>query len=300
LIEGDFKIDISALKSLTTSGCFDNLPLYDNEIELPTREIILGKIFYNNTDQVSKVSTTNIPEIFDNDLIDKTKFFKEKIVYDLHKELLKKKNQLDVIINNNIIVKLKNNYTDSIYTEKNGKILINTNKYKKEYEKHLMTLKEDFKINSNTYALAINKLRVVNKYLEYKGNRDTADLEFESTSFYFSPSWLNTAVEKYGVDEFSSIPNLDMEIVGWYSKKQLYTIVGVLTGKIKKHKEIILLTNSGIVIAKLGDVLYNTVASELSRGDKIALDGFVGDGFFRAEYYENGKSNKLKALKVIN
>ena len=300
LQEGDFKVDKSAMISLVNSGCFDNLPMKNGYDEIPTRDLILGKVFFNNTDQIKKVSTTNIPEVFDNDLIDKTKFYKEKIVYDLHKELLKKKNILDVIADDNLVIKLKNNYTEESYEEKDGKIIIITNKYKKEYEKHLTLLKDDLKANTDTYAKAINKIRVINKYMEYKGNRDTADLEFESTSFYFGSSWLRTAVDKYGVDEFKELPNIDLELVGWYKKKDLYTIVGVLTGKIKKHKEIILLTNSGIVIAKLGDILYNTIASELSRGDKIALTGFVGDGYFRAEYYENGKSNKLKALNVIN
>lgn len=299
LKEGDSKFDKSALISLVNGGCFDNLPLNESDNELPTRDFLLGKIFYNSTDLINKVSTSNILEIFDNDLVDKTKFSKEKMIYDLHKILLSKKHKLNIINDDTVATRFKNNYTSNTYEVKDDELIILQNKYKTEYEKHLALLKEDLKNNSSKYAIEINKIRVINAYMEYKQNRDVADLEFESTSFYFQPSWLNTSVEKYDVDEFNNIPNLDMEEVGYYKKKQLYTIVGVLTGKIKKHKEITLLTNSGIVIAKLGDILYNTVASELSRGDKIALNGYVGDGFFRAEYYENGKSNKLKALKVI-
>jgi DNA polymerase-3 subunit alpha len=296
--DGDLRIDKSALISLVNSGCFDSLPINNGDSELPTRDFLLGKIFYNSIDLISKVSTTNIPELFDNDLIDKTQFVKEKEMYDLHKLILSKKNKLHLIDDDNIIVKLKNNYSIDSYSI-NDDYLVTTSKYKTEYEKKLLKIKENMKSNASDYSSAINKLRVINAYMTYKGNQDTADLEFESTSFYFQPSWLSTSVEKYDVDEFNNIPNLDMEEVGYYKKKQLYTIVGVLTGKLKKHKEITLLTNSGIVIAKLGDILYNTVASELSRGDKIALNGYVGDGFFRAEYYENGKSNKLQALKVI-
>ena len=44
--------------------------------------------------------------------------------------------------------------------------------------------------------IMINKIRVINAYMNYKQNRDVADLEFESTSFYFQDSWLKTAVEK--------------------------------------------------------------------------------------------------------
>ena len=296
--EEDGKFDKSALISLVNGGCFDNLPMNDNETDIPTRDFLLGKIFYNNTAMITKVSTSNIEEIFDNNLIDISNFLKEKEIYDLHKVLLSKKNKLNLINDDGIIVKLKNNYTEEAFEQGESEIII-TKKYKKQYEKHLEKLKDDFKINSAKYANQINKLRVVNEYINYKGNKDVADLEFESTSFYFQPSWLQQSIEKYGVDEFNDIPNVNMEEVGWYKKKQLYTIVGTLTGKNKKHKEITLLTNSDIVIAKLGDILYNTIASDLSRGDKIALSGFVGDGFFRCEYYDNGKSNKLKALSVL-
>lgn len=297
--ENDIKFDKSALISLINSGCFDNLPMNDNEKEKTNRNFLLGKIFYSNTDLINKVTTTNIPELFENNLIDKNEFIKEKIIYDLHKILLSKKYKLNLINDDNIVIKFKNNYTESTYEITENELLINKNKYTKEYNKHLEKLKKNLKDNSKQYSLQINKLRVVNAYMNYKQNRDISDLEFESTSFYFSPSWLTNASIKYNVDEFKDIPSLDMNEVGYYTKKQLYTIVGTLTGKVKKHKEIILLTNSGIVIAKLGDILYNTVASDLSRGNKIILSGYVGNGFFRAEYYENGKSNKLKALKTI-
>jgi len=298
ITEGSIKFDKSALISLVNGGCFDNLPMNDGEIKIPSRDFLLGKIFYNNIAMITKVSTSNIAEIFDNNLLDITQFSKQKEMYDLHKILLSKKNKLNLIDDDEIIVKVKNNYTEDTY-EQTDTILTITKKYKKEYEKHLAKLKDDFKINSEKYANEINKLRVVNAYMDYKGNKDVADLEFESTSFYFQSSWLQTSVEKYNVDEFEEIPNVDLAVVGYYKKKQLYTIVGTLTGKTKKHKELVLLTNSGIVIAKLGDILYNTIASDISRGDKIALNGYVGDGFFRAEYYENGKSNKLKALSII-
>jgi DNA polymerase-3 subunit alpha len=296
--EGEIKIDKSALISLINGGCFDNIPANNEDTDLPTREMLLGKIFFYNTSLITKVSTTNIPELFDNNLIESDKFEKEKEVYYLHKELLSKKNILDLINDDITVNKFKKHYTSESYEINDNKLIL-TKKYKNEYEKNLKLLKEDLKDNSEKYATLINKRRVVKAYLEYKGNQDTADLEFESTSFYFQPSWLTTSVEKYGVDEFNEIPDLNMDEVGYYSKKKLYTIVGTLTGKVKKHKEIILLTNSGIVIAKLGDILYNNVASDLKRGNKIALNGYTGNSFFRAEYYENGKSNKLKALKVI-
>jgi DNA polymerase-3 subunit alpha len=297
--KGEIKFDKSALISLINSGCFDNLPMNDGENDIPTRDILLGKIFYNNTPLITKVSSSNIQELFDNDLIDKEQFQKEKAIYDLHKLLLSKKNKLNLIDDDNIIVRFKKLYSENTYEVEENTLTIIKNKYNNEYKKLLVKLSENLKSNSQEYATTINKLRVVNTYIDYKKNRDTADLEFESTSFYFQNSWLQTSVNKYNVNEFNDIPNLNMEELGYYKKKQLYTIVGTLTGKVKKHKEIILLTNSGIVIAKLGDILYNTVASDLSRGDKIALSGYVGNGFFRAEYYENGKSNKIKALKVI-
>lgn len=298
--EDELKIDKSALISLINSGCFDNIPMEDFHTCNCNREFLLGKVFYNNTDLITKVSTTNIPELFDNDIIDKEKFKKEKIIYDLHKYLLNKKNQLDLYIDDEIVTKVKNIYTDETYELKDNKLNIIKNKYTSQYNKYLKDLKEDLKTNVEEYVTIINKNRVISNYMAYRKNRDDADLEFESTSFYFQKSWLNDSIKKYNVDEFNKIPNLDMAEVGYYKKKELYTIVGVLTGKIKKHKEIVLLTNSGIVIAKLGDLLYNSIATDLSRGDKIALSGYVGDGFFRAEYYENGKSNKLKALKIIN
>lgn len=297
--EGEIKLDKSSLISLINSGCFDNLPMSNDNKDKCNRDFLLGKIFYNNTSLIQKVSTTNIPELFENELVDKDKFSKAKEMYDLHKLLLSKKNKLNLINDDSIITKVKNNYSEEVYEIINDELIINKNKYKKEYEKYLLNLKQDIKEHSEQYVLSINKLRVVNAYLSYKGNKDVADLEFESTSFYFQPSWLNTSKETFNVDEFKDIPSLDMNEVGYYKKKQLYTIVGTLTGKDKKHKEITLLTNSGIVISKLGEALYNTVASDLSRGNKIALNGYVGDGFFRAEYYENGKSNKLKALRVI-
>ncbi|MBN3367050.1 DNA polymerase III subunit alpha [Clostridium botulinum] len=298
--ENEIKFDKSALISLVNSGCFDNLPMENNDEDLPARDLLLGKIFYNSAKLITKVSTTNIVELFENNLLDKNQFGKEKRIYKLHKTLLEKKNILDLYIDDEIITSYKNLYDEDTYEIENNKLKIIKNKYTKQYDKYLKLLKENLKINSEEYTKEINKNRVIKDYLNYRKNQDDADLEFESTSFYFQDSWLKTVKDKYGVDEFKDIPNLNMRKVGYYKKKQLYIIMGTLTGKIKKHREIILLTNSGIVICKLGDILYNTVASDLKRGDKIVLNGYVGDGFFRAEYYENGRSNKLKALRVLN
>lgn len=298
--EKEVKLNKSALISLVNSGCFDNLLFNENSNKQATRELMLGKIFFDITKQIKKVTTSNIMELFDNNLIDEKQFGKEKIVYNLHKKLLKKKNILDLFSDNDLILLYEKFYSQDTYEIKNKKLNIIEKKYKKEYDNHLKNLKANLKANSKEYTIKINKNRVINAYLNYRKEQDNADLEFESTSFYFQDSWLKTTKEKYGVDEYSEIPSLNMKKVGYYKKKKLYTIVGTLTGKEKKHREIILLTNSGIVICKLGDILYNTVASDLSRGDKIALSGYVGDGFFRAEYYENGKSNKLRALNVLN
>lgn len=299
--EGEIKFDKSSLVSLINSGCFDKLPVNENDVDNSARDVLLIKVLSNSVPQITKVSTTNISELFDNAIIDVSKFGKEKRIYELHKILLSKKYILDLYEDDETITKIKNNYTDEIYTVDNetNKIKIDSKKYAKEYDKHLIIIKKDMKDNSDGYAKQINKNRIVSEYINYVHNRDNADLEFESTSFYFQDSWLKSSQEEYGVDEFNDIPNLNMEEEGYYSKKKLYTIVGVLTGKIKLHKEIVLLTNSGIVIAKLGDILYNSIASDLKRGNKIALSGYVGNGFFRAEYYINNKSNKLNALKVI-
>lgn len=300
--EGEIKFDKSSLVSLINSGCFDRIPMNENDANNSSRDMLLIKVLSLSVSQITKVSTSNISELFDNGIIDVNKFGKEKRIYELHKTLLSKKYILDLYNDDDIITKVKNNYSNDVYKldTSTNKIIVDNKKYKKEYEKYLTEIKKDMKDNSETYSSQINKSRVISEYMEYVNGRDNADLEFESTSFYFQDSWLKSAQEEYGVDEFKDIPNLDMEEVGYYSKKKLYTIVGVLTGKVKKHKEIVLLTNSGIVIAKLGDILYNSIASELKRGDKIALSGYVGNGFFRAEYYINNKSNKLNALKVIH
>ncbi|NFV47167.1 DNA polymerase III subunit alpha [Clostridium botulinum] len=298
--EDEIKIDKSALISLINSGCFDGLPIEENSTTLCDRQFLLMKVFYNVTPLIQKVSTTQIPELFDNPDIDTKEFYKEKQLYDLHKKILSKKNKLNLYKDDEIITTFKNNYSNDTFEIENDELNIIKNKYTSEYNKHLKHLKQVLKDNNDQYTLLINKSRVVNAYLDYVKNNDEADLEFESTSFYFSKSWLEDSAEKYHVDEFKDIPNLNMDEVGYYKKKDLYTIVGVLTGKIKKHSEIVLLTNSGIVIAKLGDILYNSVASDLKRGDKIALSGYVGNGFFRAEFYQNNKSNKLLALKVLN
>lgn len=300
ILENEIKIDKSALISLINSGCFDDLPIEENSTKLCDRQLLLMKVFYNATSLIKKVSTTQIPELFDNPDIDMSQFYKEKQLYDLHKKLLTKKNILNLYTDDDIITTFKNNYSSDTFEIIKDEMHIIKNKYTSEYNKHLKNLKQVLKDNSDEYTLLINKSRVINAYLNYVKNNDVADLEFESTSFYFSPSWLEDSAEKYHVDEFNDIPNLDMNEVGYYKKKDLYTIVGVLTGKIKKHSEIVLLTNSGIVIAKLRDMLYNSVASDLKRGDKIALSGYVGNGFFRAEFYQNNKSNKLLALKVLN
>ncbi|MCD3232554.1 PHP domain-containing protein (plasmid) [Clostridium botulinum] len=300
IAEDEIKIDKSALISLINSGCFDGLPIEENSTTLCDRQFLLMKVFYNVTSLIQKVSTTQIPELFDNPDIDMKEFYKEKQLYDLHKKILSKKNKLNLYKDDEIITTFKNNYSNDTFEIENDELNIIKNKYTSEYNKHLKHLKQVLKENSDQYTLLINKSRVVNAYLDYVKNNNEADLEFESTSFYFSKSWLEDSAEKYHVDEFKDIPNLNMDEVGYYKKKDLYTIVGVLTGKIKKHSEIVLLTNSGIVIAKLGDILYNSVASDLKRGDKIALSGYVGNGFFRAEFYQNNKSNKLLALKVLN
>ena len=44
--ENDIKFDKSALISLINSGCFDNLPMNDDEDEKSNRDFLLGKIFY--------------------------------------------------------------------------------------------------------------------------------------------------------------------------------------------------------------------------------------------------------------
>lgn len=295
---GDIKPDKSAILSLINSGCFDKLPMKDGG-EIVTRDLLLGSYFLNNTDKIKKVTTTNIQELFDNDFIDKAKFEKEKMIYDLHKQLLKKKSKLNMLNDDNIIVKLKNNYSNECYEIIDNELIIVKNAYTKEYDKHLNLIKEELKENSEDYVKKINKARVINAFVNYKGNKDTSDLEFESTSFYFGNSWLTTSKEKYEVDSFKDIPNLDMSKEGYYKKQKLYYIVGTLIGKVKKHREIILLTDSGTVICKLGDILYNTKASELKRCDKLVLSGYVGNGFFQAMYYELGKPNRLKALKVI-
>ncbi|WP_346938258.1 DNA polymerase III subunit alpha [uncultured Clostridium sp.] len=299
IMKDEIKFDKSSLISLVNGGCFDTLPMYDDETEKSTREILLVKIFSNNIKQISKVSATNIPELFDNDIISIKDFPLEYEIYKLHKVITSKNYIFNIIQDDEIVTKIKNTYTDEVYSIKETNFILDNKKYKKQYDKKLENIKDNMKQNAEEYSKKINKIRILSAYFNYRNNRDDADLEFESTSFYFQKSWLDISQETYGVDEFKDIPSLDMDEVGYYSKKQLYVIVGTLTGKIKKHKEIILLTNSGIVIAKLGDILYNTVASDLSKGDKIALNGYVGNGFFRAEYYINGKSNKVKALKVI-
>ena len=297
--EDEIKFDKSSLISLVNSGCFDKLPMYDEDNDKSTREMLLVKIFSNNISQITKVSTTNIPELFDNNIIEISTFPLEYDLYKLHKIITSKKYKFHLMEDDELITKIKNSYSDEVYSIKDMELTLEPKKYKKEYEKKLETIKKNMKDNSEEYANKINKIRILSAYFGYRNNRDDADLEFESTSFYFQKSWLETSQEVYGVDEFNDITSLDMDEVGYYSKKQLYLIVGTLTGKIKAHKEIVMLTNSGIVIAKLGDILYNSIASELSKGDKIALNGYVGNGFYRAEYYINGKSNKLKALKVI-
>lgn len=296
--DGDIKIDKSAILSLINGGCFDRIPMIENG-ELVGRDLLLGKYFLDNTDKITKVTTTNTQELFDNELIDINKFSYEKEIYDLHKQLLLKKNKLNIIEDNSIVTKVQNIYSENCYELYGNFVIINKNRYTKEYNEYLKEFKEDLKNNSDEYAKKINKLRVIKAFIDYKGNRETSDLEFESTSFYFGESWLTHSKEKYEVDSFKDIPDLDMAIEGYYKKKKLYYIVGTLIGKIKKHREIILLTDSGTIICKLGDQLYNTKASELKRGDKIVLSGYVGNGFFRAEYYELGRSNKLKALEVI-
>lgn len=296
----EIKLDKAALISLINSGCFDNLPINEKNTEKSNRQMLLMKIFYNSASLIQSVSTTQIPELFENEDTDISQFIKEKMIYNLHKTILSKKNKLHLYNDDEIITKFKNNYTEETYEIKDDYLLITKNKYTSQYNKHMKEIKKYLKEHSVEYTNIINKNRVIKDYIDYVKNRNEADLEFESTSFYFQDSWLKATKEKYGFDDFNDIPDLDMEIEGYYKKKKLYIIVGVLIGKIKKHREIFLLTNNGVVICKLGDILYNTIASELKRGDKIALNGYVGNGFFRAEYYENDKSNKLKALKVLN
>lgn len=291
-------IDKSALLSLVASGCFDRIAMKDDGV-IASRDLLTGKVFLNLADKISKVSTSNIQEIFDNNLIDKKKFEVEKSIYDLHKVILSKKYKLDLIKDDLLSVKFKAKYSEDCYEENNGKLTISDKQYKKEYEKHIKELKIDFEENSEEYAKKINKIRVIKAFTEYKGNNEDADLEFKSTSFYFGESWLTTSKKVYDVDEFNDFEDLDMAVEGYYRKQKLGYIVGTLIGKKKLYNEITLLTNSGCVIVKLGKLLYSTIASDLKRCDKIVVEGFRGNNCFRCEHYELGKSNKLKALKVL-
>lgn len=299
-IEGNSTINKSALISLVNSGCFDNLPIKDNDNKLSSRVQLLGKIFYNSESLIKSVSTIQLPELLEIKDIDLSEFKDQINIYNLHKKILKKKNKLNIYSDSELLLQYQNYYSDVTYNIENETCCIIKHKYNNEYNKHMKLLKKHLKDNSEQFTMIINKNRVLNSYLNYRGTKDDADLEFESTSFYFQDSWLNSSKEEYGISEFHEIPNIELTNKNRYKKKQLYIIVGVLIGKIKKHKEILLLTNSGVVIAKLGDMLYNSVAADLKRCNKIALSGYVGNGFFRVEYYDElGKSNKLMSLKVI-
>lgn len=291
-------IDKSALLSLVASGCFDNIPIEDNG-EIVSRDLLSGKVFLNITDKINKVSTSNIQEIFDNDLIDKNYFSLEKDYYDLHKVLLSKKFKLDLLKDDALVVRFTNSYNENYYEQDGKHLIIDRKLYDKKYDENLKELKLNFKENSERYAKQINKIRVIKAFVEYKGENEDSDLEFKSTSFYFGDSWLTTAKEKYDVDDFNDFEDLDMTVEGYYKKQKLGYIVGTLIGKKKLYNEITLLTNDGCVTCKLGKLLYSTIASDLKRCDKIVVSGFKGDGAWRCEFYEFGRSNKLKALKVI-
>jgi DNA polymerase-3 subunit alpha len=284
----DIKIDKSALLSLINSGCFDNMG-YE-------RKQLLLKVFYYLVSKINQLSTTQINEIFDNPDIDLKEFQNEQEIYNLHKFITKCKYKCNICDEEvNTIIKY---YSDCINQEDNL-LIIDKKKYDKKYKAYLENIKKYFKDNEQSLIENINKARIINMYTENVKNSSESDLEFESTSFYFNSSWLNDAVIKYGADEFDNIPEIEVNDSNRYKKKQLYSIVGTLLSKEKKHKEFFILSNKQIIIVKCGDILYNNYSSNLGRGSKLIISGYRANGYFYAEYYENGRSNKLNALKVL-
>lgn len=283
----------SQMVQLIKAGCFDALP--DAQGKILERSEVMEKFIKTICKPKEKLTMANLNMLIENEILpekyqvySKLAKLKEYITEKVHElippkkaDAKKKYSDRLLVVDGSALEFYKQHFTEDILDYKDGVVVVSENKFKKEYDKKMGTLKE-WMGKPETLA-ALNQKLFENTWNDRCPGNISA-WEMESLSFYYHDhemSYLDK--DKYNLADFTSLPE-EPPIIGTYKirdkeryKYDIVRIGGTVLDKDKHKHTVTLLTTTGVVTIKFYGGAFAHYDKQISRekgdGKKEILEG---------------------------
>ncbi|WP_425203763.1 DNA polymerase III subunit alpha [Priestia megaterium] len=300
---------------LIKAGCFD---------EFGDREGIMKEFIGHIYEPKKKLTTANVNMLWENGLIpDELKLelrfhrFKAYISKKVYKTVQKPKDKLFMLDDVSSQFFTEHFSDDSIVDFVDGKMIVSESKFKKEFDKKIVKLKEW--LTKQEALDSLNNKLLLNEF-EDNASGTISKWEMDSLSYYYHAHELaHVDTEKYGVVNFNEQPEQPKSIGSykWRGRDidqfEIVRIAGTVLDKDKNKHTVTVLTDSGVVLVKFyGGAFshYNKQISEVqsngkkkvlesswfTRGNKLLIAGFRRGNRFMPKVYKDSIYNHTVAL----
>lgn len=311
------KVNKTQMISLIKSGAFDSFG---------EREKILKEYINLISDTKTRVTFQNANMLINFNLIP-DEFDYEIRVFNFNKYLKKFKDKNTGVIQldeNSSPFYIEHFDEDLLIASPDGSLSIDSNVWKKLYDKEMIPLKTYIKENAESLLDVLNdKLTEENRIKYAQGDRNKWSME--SVSFYQEKHELEDAkLYLYDIVDFFSLP-VEPEIDYSFTTKsghtvnifKTYKIAGTVIDKDKNKSQVTLLTTGGVVTVQAYGVMsqYDKQISEIgtdgkkhvtekswfTRGNKIIVKGFRrGENTFVAKKYNKDSGHHFMLITDVN
>lgn len=316
-------LDKRAMISLIKGGAFDKLETsLAEELKVEPRYLVMTEYLSVVSEPKTKLNLQNFNGLLRKDLVPEELDF-QKRVFNFNKYLKANCKVGKYYVFDIPCMEFYQKYFDVDQLEViNGATCIIQTSWDKMYTKSMDAARSWLKENQKEVLEQVNFLLFKECWDKYAQGNISA-WEMEALCFYYHRHELaDVNVYKYGIENFKSLPNGEVE--SFFKRNgvklpiyKIYKIAGTVISKNDTRSTITLLTTTGVVNVKMTRDQYAKYGKQISevqedgkkkvvekswfkRGTKLMISGYRRDDMFVMKTYKNTTSHQIYQIGVTN